>query len=303
MGTEKETRHMNYGSNQMRACLPSQQRNDSQCRGFTVLELLVTFGVITTLVSLILPAVSSAREAARQLQCKNQLKQIGLALHSYHEVSGCLPAGWQWESSKKSIYSWAVPLLPYLEQRAIYDQIDRNQIISHPSNQLARSISIANFRCPSDIVDPTFILYKENAYSATMVPLIELPTASYVGVYGTVEADDGIPAPPGDGTFRESIPVRFAHLQRGLSNTIIVGERTMAQVPSTWLGVDYSGEDAACRIVGSAMTSPNCKLCDECEFSSRHPGGAHFLWADGRIRILSESLDSLTYQRLARRTN
>ncbi|MCA9015695.1 MAG: DUF1559 domain-containing protein [Planctomycetaceae bacterium] len=294
---------MNHGSNQMNGCLPFPQGNGSRRRGFTVLELLVTFGVITTLVSLILPAVGSAREAARQLQCKNQLKQIGLALHSYHDTSSCLPPGWQWESSKKSIYGWAVPLLPYLEQRAVYDRIDRNQILSHPSNQLARSISIANFRCPSDIIDPTFMLYKENHVSATMIPLIELPTASYVGVYGTVEADDGIPAPPGDGTFLESIPVRFAQLERGLSNTIIVGERTMALVPSTWLGVDYAGEDAACRIVGSAMTSPNCKLCDECEFSSRHPGGSLFLWADGRVRLLSESLDTATYQQLARRKN
>ncbi|QDV49801.1 hypothetical protein Enr17x_18220 [Gimesia fumaroli] len=298
-----EVKLMTHGSNQMKGSLSFPQWKGSRCRGFTVLELLVTFGVITTLVSLILPAVGSAREAARQLQCKNQLKQIGLALHSYHDTSGCLPAGWQWESSKKSIYGWAVPLLPYLEQRAIYDQIDRNLVIGHPSNQLARSVSIANFRCPSDIVDPTFMLYKENVVSATMVPLIELPTASYVGVYGTVEADDGIPAPPGDGTFRESIPVRFAQLVRGLSNTIIVGERTMAQVPSTWMGVDYSGEDAACRIVGSAMTSPNCQLCDECEFSSRHPGGSLFLWGDGRVRILSESLDTSTYQQLARRIN
>tara|TARA_R110002111_G_scaffold247140_2_gene310068 strand:+ start:79291 stop:80229 length:939 start_codon:yes stop_codon:yes gene_type:complete len=272
-------------------------------RGFTVLELLVTFGVITTLASLILPAVGSAREAARQLQCKNQLKQIGLALHSYHDSHRCLPAGWQWEASGKSAYSWSVTLLPYLEQRAIYDQVDRNRLLSHPFNLSARRTSIANFLCPSDIIDPTFMLYEENKITETMTPLIELPTTSYVGVFGTLEADDGIPAPAGDGTFLESKPVSFVHLQRGLSNTIIVGERTMAKVPSTWLGVDISGEDAACRLVGSAMTTPNCKLCDECEFSSRHPGGSHFLWADGRVRILSESLDTATYQQLARRTN
>jgi len=274
-----------------------------QRRAFTVLELLVTFGIITTLVSLILPAVGSAREAARQLQCKNQLKQIGLALHSYHDTHRCLPSGWQWEASGKSAYGWAVTLLPYLEQRAIYDQVDRSRLLSHPFNLSSRSTSIVNFLCPSDIIDPTFMLYEENKLTETMTPIIELPTTSYVGVFGTLEADDGIPAPAGDGTFLESRPVSFVHLQRGLSNTIIVGERTMAKVPSTWLGVDISGEDAACRLVGSAMTTPNCELCDECEFSSRHPGGSHFLWADGRVRILSESLDTTTYQQLARRTN
>ncbi|MFK7778985.1 MAG: DUF1559 domain-containing protein [Gimesia sp.] len=274
-------------------------------RGFTILELLVTFGVIATLVSLILPAVGSAREAARQLQCKNQLKQIGLALHSYHDTNACLPLGWQWETSRKSAYSWSVPLLPYLEQRAIYDGIDRNQLLSHPLNLSARNTSIVNFLCPSDIIDPTFMLFEENESKSIKAPhpILELPTTSYVGVFGTIEADDEIPAPLGDGTFLESKTVRFVHLQRGLSNIIIVGERTMAKVPSTWLGVDISGEDAACRLVGSAMTAPNCKLCDECEFSSRHPGGSHFLWADGRVRILSESLDTNTYQQLARRTN
>ncbi|WP_298867108.1 DUF1559 domain-containing protein [uncultured Gimesia sp.] len=272
-------------------------------RGFTVLELLVTFVIIGTLMGLILPAISSAREVARQLQCKNQLKQIGLALHSYHDTNNCMPPGWQWEASKQSAYSWAVTLLPYLEQRAIYDQVNRNQILSHLLNQSARSTSIVNFLCPSDITDPTFMLFKENelAGSVTMSPLLELPTANYMGVFGTIEPDDEIPAPLGDGAFLESRPVRFAELGRGLSNTIIVGERTMAKVPSTWLGVESSGEDAACRLVGMAMTTPNCNSCDECEFSSRHPGGANFLWADGRVSMLSENMNSSNYQQMARR--
>ncbi|HCO24117.1 MAG: hypothetical protein CME31_10215, partial [Gimesia sp.] len=108
---------MYQGSMSARNCLHRQSscysggklvlRNRS---GFTVLELLVTFGIITTLASLILPAVNSAREAARQLQCKNQLKQIGLALHSYHDGYRCLPAGWQWERTNHAAYGWAVPL-------------------------------------------------------------------------------------------------------------------------------------------------------------------------------------------------
>ena len=269
--------------------------------GFTVLELLVTCGVIGTLASLILPAVGSAREAARQLQCKNQLKQIGIALHGYHETNGCLPAGWQSESSKHSIYGWAVPILPYLEQQAVYSHIDRNQVLGHSSNQLVCRTSLAGFLCPSDIFDLTFMLYQEVPADNAVTPLIELPTASYVGVYGTIEADDGNPPPPGDGTFLQERPVSFAHLQRGLSNTIIVGERTMAMVPSTWLGVEIAGEDAACRLVGSAMTGPNCKLCDECEFSSRHPGAANFLWGDGSVRLVSESIDTGIYQLMARR--
>ncbi|QDT91488.1 DUF1559 domain-containing protein [Gimesia algae] len=282
--------------------LNNLSRSRQSRRGFTILELLVTFGIIGTLMGLILPAVGSAREVARQLQCKNQLKQIGLALHSYHDTNNCLPPGWQWEASRQSAYSWSVTLLPYLEQRALYSQIDRNQIIEHPFNDSARRTSIPDFLCPSDIIDPTFMLFKENELAGTMSTLFELPTANYVGVFGTIEPDDEIPAPLGDGAFLESKPVRFAYLQRGLSNTIIVGERTMAKVPSTWLGIDSSGEDAACRLVGMAMTTPNCNFCDECEFSSRHPGGANFLWADGRVQMLSENINSTKYQQLARRT-
>jgi prepilin-type processing-associated H-X9-DG protein len=132
-------------------------------------------------------------------------------------------------------------------------------------------------------------------------PLMELPTANYVGVFGTIEPDDQIPPPLGDGTFLCARPVTFAELERGLTNTIIVGERTMAKVPSTWLGIDFAAEDAACRLVGNALTSPNCHSCDECEFDSRHPGGVNFLWADGHVRFISQSIDSVEYQRIARR--
>ncbi|MEX2287781.1 MAG: DUF1559 domain-containing protein [Planctomycetaceae bacterium] len=270
-------------------------------RGFTILELLTTFAIITTLAGLILPAVSSAREAARRLQCTNQLKQIGLALHFYHEQYHCLPCGWQWEASGQSAYGWAVPLLPYFEHHAVFRQVDRNARLENPVNAAARTTSIAALVCPSDITEPTFPLYENTETAAIATPLVELPTASYVGVYGTVEPDDQIPAPPGDGTFIESRPVQFSELVRGLSHTIIVGERTMARVPSTWLGVDFRGEDAACRLVGSAITSPNCETCDECEFGSRHPGAANFLRADGSVRLTSENIDSMEYRKSARR--
>ncbi|WP_291177375.1 DUF1559 domain-containing protein [Gimesia sp.] len=290
---------------QLRCGTRVMQRQKTHVRtrsGFTVLELLVTCGIIGMLISLILPAVGSARETARQLQCKNQLKQIGIALHCYHDNQGCLPAGWQFEASRHSLYGWMVPLLPYLEQRSLYSIIDRNLLLEHPANQQACLSSLAGFLCPSDISAPTFILYEELPTGGAGAPIMELPTASYVGVYGTVEADDGFPPPPGDGSLIYSQTIRFTHLQQGLSNTIVVGERTMSMVPSTWLGVDAAGEDAACRLTGSAMTSPNCKLCDECEFSSRHPGGANFLWGDGHVRFVSESIDSTTYRQMARRS-
>jgi prepilin-type processing-associated H-X9-DG protein len=155
------------------------------------------------------------------------------------------------------------------------------------------------FLCPSDITTSTFPLYRAAAGDEL---LVTLPTASYVGVFGTFDADELIPSPAGNGSFLESTSVRFSDLERGLSNTLLVGERTMARVPSTWLGVDYRGEDAACRLVGSAMTSPNCAYCDECEFDSRHSGGAIFVWGDGRAGMVSDKIDTAEYRQLARRS-
>lgn len=289
-----------------------RQRSSGRCQsnglprrtGFTVLELLTVMGIVSTLAAIILPAVGSAREAARRMQCVNQLKQVGIALHSYHEVCGSFPAGCQWESTNQSAYGWAVPLLPYLEQRAVYERIDRNRLLTDPSNTQARATSIGLLLCPSDITEPTFLLSWEDEVTDASGPLFDLPTANYFGVFGTHEPDeDDLPnPPPGDGTFIDSRCFRLADLQRGTSNTMIVGERTMARVPGTWLGVDRQGADGPCRLVGNALTSPNCDICDECEFDSRHPGGANFLWADGRVSLVSENIDSRQYQNMSRRS-
>jgi prepilin-type processing-associated H-X9-DG protein len=204
-------------------------------------------------------------------------------------------------------------LLPHLEDSVLFENIHQRSPVAAPQNDFARSTELLLMRCPSDIADPSFELMpeppgghphesKSTASSAANAgPLVRLPAANYVGVYGTLEADETFPAPPGDGPIVFGHQVRFADLQRGQSHTIIVGERTTAMVPSTWFGVNFRGEDAACRLVGSAMTSPNCETCDECEFGSRHAGGAHFIWADGHVSLLMDDIPSHEYQALARR--
>jgi prepilin-type processing-associated H-X9-DG protein len=122
-----------------------------------------------------------------------------------------------------------------------------------------------------------------------------------VGVFGTLEADETFPAPAGDGPIVSGRPIRYADLERGQSHTLLVGERTTAMVPSTWLGVNFRGEDAACRLVGSAITTPSCDSCDECEFGSRHAGGAIFAWGDGHVSLVLSDIDPIQYQRLAKR--
>src|SRR5690242_2868723 len=85
-------------------------------RGLTVLELLVSIGIIAAIAAMLLPAIASAREAARRIECTNHLRQIGLALHNYHDALHSLPAAWQWDRKQQSAYGWSVPLLPFVDQ-------------------------------------------------------------------------------------------------------------------------------------------------------------------------------------------
>jgi prepilin-type processing-associated H-X9-DG protein/prepilin-type N-terminal cleavage/methylation domain-containing protein len=273
------------------------------CSGFTIVELLVSMAVIAVLAALLLPALGAAREAARRMECTSRLRQIGIALHQYHEVHGGLPPGWQPEPSGESAYAWSVALLPLLEQDHLLHMIRRHERISSSVHARVRKHSLSIFRCPSDVSAETFELYPDEAFAISPAadPLVELPSANYVAVFGTLQADD-IPGCQGDGAFLESRSVRFVELMRGLSNTLFVGERTFRKVPSTWLGFDYRGEDAECRVVGNADKGPNRDDADECEFDSRHPGNANFLWGDGHVRAISDSVDATRYREWARRT-
>ena len=269
--------------------------------GFTILELLVVCGVIAVLFALVLPAVGMAREAARRIQCASQLRQVGVALHNYHDLYQCLPAGYQWEPTQQSAYAWSVPLLPLLEQGCVFRQTDRNRSLLDVTNSAARQMRVPSLLCPSDISEPIFTLFMEDPITGDLIPVVDLPTSSYCGVFGTREADFQIVNDAGNGTFSGSRPIRFEDLRRGLSNTAIVGERTMALLPATWLGVDSRGDDAPCRLVGSAGLPPGDTNCDECDFASRHFRGANFLYGDGRCGLISSGIDIDVYQQLARR--
>src|SRR5260370_19613008 len=142
----------------------------SRRSGFTLIELLVVIAIIAILIALLVPAVQKVREAASRLQCKNNLKQIGLALHNYHGTNKSLPPGFR--SKAASVdgdslgpgWGWGAYLLPYLEQENVFRQIDFTKDIAAPANAQARLTSLAVFLCPSDSPDrPTVTINDDSA--------------------------------------------------------------------------------------------------------------------------------------------
>ncbi|TWU62106.1 DUF1559 domain-containing protein [Crateriforma conspicua] len=284
---------------------------------FTLVELLVVIAIIGILVGLLLPAVQSAREAARQTQCKNNMKQIGLALHMYHDTLRGFPPGWmsRHPDTGKAYWlgrpgwAWASQLLPYLEQGNVVDnRIDFEKPILDDFHREARETVIATYVCPSDAAAPTFVLppgpmpkpnYNAD-YQSTLVA-----KANYVGVFGTVRMfDAGCPKGDceGNGTFMLERSLRFRDITDGLSNTFVVGERNSRYSPSTWIGVFAGAAHAPGRVVAVAENPPNSDTSPAFTFSSDHPSGTHFLKADGSVALVSEQIDMETYHALCTRS-
>jgi len=282
-------------------------------KAFTVVELLVVIAIIGILVALLLPAIQAAREAARRTSCFNNQKQVGLALHQYHDLRGNLPPGWIGFEPGTSRplaegepgWGWASFILPQLEQQTITDGlIDFELPILDSTNASARTQFIPLYRCPSD--SPRDELFDLGEESAPMTILTRLAVANYVGIHGTQEVDECEGLPTGeqcvsDGTFYHLSRTRFRDIVDGLSNTIIVGERASRFGFSTWVGSVPEGEEAMARIVGVADHPPNTSNLHLDDLSSEHPQGANFLLGDGSVRLISETIDEQVYQALATR--
>jgi prepilin-type processing-associated H-X9-DG protein len=259
---------------------------------------------LLALVSVLLPAVLTAREGSRNIECSERLHQIGLALHSYEKTHGTLPPGWVLEPTKTSAYGWATAILPQLGEDALDAQIDRIHPVSDVSSTV-KGIAPKAFLCPSDHGAASFPLYAElgepgaNAQKSTRLLTI-LPRANYLGVFGTAEPDE-VAGDSGQGIFIESRGFRLTEITRGLSRVFMVGERTTRKMASTWLGFAFEGEDAGGRVVGAAFAGPNRDEIDECEFDSRHFGHVNFVWADGHVTCVNNDIDRQVYVQSAQR--
>jgi prepilin-type N-terminal cleavage/methylation domain-containing protein/prepilin-type processing-associated H-X9-DG protein len=230
--------------------------------GFTLIELLVVIAIISVLIGLLLPAVQKVREAAARSVCTNNLKQIGAALHTYHDAHKLFPPGYIDDNTDPNStpdndqgpgWGWAAFLLPYLEQDNVYKRIDFDHGVTSGNNKDVAQIPLAIFQCPSDIYQQNFDVYD----STFSTPIATVAPSNYVACLGWVECfsgaggnpqpgagDDGLPGGyglAGVGPFYRNSKTRVASVTDGMSNTIFVGERSADHAPVTWTAAVTGG--------------------------------------------------------------
>jgi prepilin-type N-terminal cleavage/methylation domain-containing protein/prepilin-type processing-associated H-X9-DG protein len=289
--------------------------------GFTLIELLVVIAIIGTLIGLLLPAVQQVREAASRLKCSNNLHQIGLALQMYHDRNNGFPPGYQTQVATDNSdlgpgWGWAAYLLDDIEQGTIKQQVHFDLQISDPANAAVRVLSVPIFNCPSEIKDGPFTVI-----DATGAPICDVGRSSYVAMNGVLGVSGD--AFDNNGAFLRNKNMRIRDIKDGLSNTLFVGERASGMSDVTWTGAVTNGvvpairypdpadrllfAEAASALVmahGSRFHLPNNPLVFDADaMSSYHRGGVNFLYGDGSVRAISNSIDGLVYEALLTRAN
>tara|TARA_R110002095_G_scaffold198989_2_gene178646 strand:- start:577 stop:1443 length:867 start_codon:yes stop_codon:yes gene_type:complete len=270
-------------------------------RAFTLIELLVVIAIIAILIALLLPAVQQAREAARRSSCKNNFKQIGLALHNYHDTMRIFPPGYcrAGSTTDNNFIGWGTFILPYIDQANLYNQIQTkggfdkswfDPAFSTIGTVEAKTILPA-YICPSDPM------------GGINTDLSSYGKSNYLLVGSKYPASTPIIA------FGRNSAVRIRDFTDGVSNTMLGGERTTQGSNSGGIWIGSTGPSAGYKIHGAPeflsesttlrSTQINGTVDVNYGFSSSHVGGAHFLLGDGRVVFLSENIDKTTYDHLA----
>jgi prepilin-type N-terminal cleavage/methylation domain-containing protein/prepilin-type processing-associated H-X9-DG protein len=295
-----------------------------RCRGraaFTLIELLVVIAIIAILIGLLVPAVQKVREAAARTQCQNNLKQIILAAHNYHDQYKHFPGnsqnegGWDWNfqgtAKNPTSWSWLARLLPFIEQSPFYKQAGVE------INTFAQSLSFLTtgmpvFFCPSD--NSASISPSTNRANLQGQPM---STSNYKGVsgdcwaYGTYvnKSNWGDGLTKGDGIFTRGNyrdPCTVFKIKDGTSNTFFCGE-DIPEIDAHCCWFYANGSIGTCAIPPNIMKNPNNGLPYDpyndwpyiYSFRSRHAGGLNFAFADGSVRFVSDSIVLATYRALA----
>jgi prepilin-type N-terminal cleavage/methylation domain-containing protein/prepilin-type processing-associated H-X9-DG protein len=284
---------------------------------FSLIELLVVIAIIAILIALLVPAVQKVRAAAALTQCKNNLKQIGIALHNYHDRQKAFPPGYLdtavWPNDDVGPdWGWAAFLLADIEQGSLENQINYTTNVGSavPAIVSARTRFLSVYWCPADQLqgDGTFTVTDVGSNSWL------LAQASYVACNGNDGVDDNT-TPPHTGAFiRAQRGFRTGDITDGLSTTFFVGERcttmslaawagavTGAQVPSVRSPGDYSGASAL--VLGHCGPHlPNDQIVTDADaMSSAHLNGVNFLFGDGSVRLIDNGIPQSVYDAFATR--
>jgi prepilin-type N-terminal cleavage/methylation domain-containing protein/prepilin-type processing-associated H-X9-DG protein len=294
-------------------------KHHSSRPAFTLIELLVVIAIIAVLIGLLVPAVQLVRETAARLQCKNNLKQIGLALHNSHDTNHNFPPGYQTfvDANNNDLgpgWGWGAFLLPFLEQDTLYRQIRFDLDIKDPLNAGVRTHVLSIYVCPSEQKTGTFTVVDGNGS-----PLVDVARGSYVAMNGVLGVSSD--AFDNNGAFLRNSQMRIADITDGLSNTLFVGERCTNMSSTTWVGAVTGGvvpaqrypdqvsqlanaEGAPALVLahGSRTHIPNDQLVFDADAtSSFHLKGVNFLFGDGSVHSIGTTIDPAIYEGLLTR--
>ena len=275
-------------------------------RGFTLVELLVVIAIIGVLVGLLLPAVQAARESARRIWCSNNLKQTSLAILNYESAHRRFPSGWVDHSAHgEPGWGWAANALPFMEESNLYSRIDPKTSIIHSFHDPIRQ-TLLRLTCPSDIGpdffelkgDTNFQLIRNQRFHWKFDPkgnrVVTVAKSNYVGVFGTNSLRQE--RYRGNGVLFGNSELRAADITDGLSNTLMVGERSSRIDQSLWLGNISQAVESHARILGVGDQTPNSSASQFQDFSSFHSGITIFARADGSVVNIPDTTDLTIYR-------
>lgn len=264
----------------------------SKAKGFTLIELLVVIAIIATLVAILLPAVQQAREAARRSTCKNNLKQLGLALHNYHDTFSVFPPGWittPGTLDNQGHWAWSALIMPFMEQAAVYDALNpgpRTASQAITTHQSIMTSAYAAFRCPSDVApDAHPLTGPEGCLGCAIVNTSNVNIGLSMGNYLVVNSSalpraqratnylDG--STGATGMFFENSSIRLRDVNDGLSNTAMMGERAFLRSGRRNLAADLF----SCR----DLEGQGCEHRD-------HPSTLGPYWEQGAHRIVGSTI-------------